>query len=130
MDSEEIVKGTVVYKMSASGNDFVMVDGRTSPIEDWTAERIQEVCARRTGIGADGVAVIEPGSGPGAIRFVYFNKDGHLDMIFHFDFPSTGFGCADIPSGQNSETLDGTLTGVGGSGPFSASSDIRLTGGN
>ncbi len=76
MDSEEIVKGTVVYKMSASGNDFVMVDGRTSPVEDWTPERIQKVCARRTGIGADGVAVIEPGSGPGAIRFVYFNRDG------------------------------------------------------
>ena len=76
MDTEEIVKGTVVYKMSASGNDFVMVDGRSSPVEDWTPQRIRDVCARRTGIGVDGVAVIAPGSVPGAIRFVYFNRDG------------------------------------------------------
>lgn len=65
-----------MYKMSASGNDFVMVDGRTSPVSDWTPERIRKVCARRTGIGADGVAVIEPGSTPGAIKFSYFNRDG------------------------------------------------------
>ncbi len=70
------MRGTVVYKMSASGNDFVMVDGRTSPVSDWTPERIRKVCARRTGIGADGVAVIEPGSTPGAIKFSYFNRDG------------------------------------------------------
>ena len=66
-----------MYKMSASGNDFVMVDGRTSPVSDWTPERIRKVCARRTGLGADGVAVIEPGSSPGAIKFSYFNRDGH-----------------------------------------------------
>ncbi len=71
------MRGTVVYKMSASGNDFVMVDGRTSPVSDWTPERIRKVCARRTGIGADGLAVIEPGSTPNAIKFSYFNRDGH-----------------------------------------------------
>ncbi len=71
------MKGTVVYKMSASGNDFVMVDGRTSAVESWTPDRVRKVCARRTGIGADGVAVIEPGSVAGAIRFTYFNNDGH-----------------------------------------------------
>ena len=59
-----------------------------------------------------------------------FNNDGFLDLIFHFDFQSTGFSCAEIPAGEKSVTLDGTLTGVGGNGPFSASSDIRLTGGN
>jgi len=71
------MRGTVVYKMSASGNDFVMVDGRTSPVSDWTPERIRKVCARRTGIGADGLAVIEPDSTPNAIKFSYFNRDGH-----------------------------------------------------
>ena len=65
-----------MYKMSASGNDFVMVDGRTSPVSDWTPERIRKVWARSTGLGADGVAVIEPGSSPGAIKFSYFNRDG------------------------------------------------------
>ena len=71
------MKGTVVYKMSASGNDFVMVDGRTSAVATWTPERVRDVCARRTGVGADGVAVIEPGSGIGTIRFTYFNRDGN-----------------------------------------------------
>ena len=58
-----------------------------------------------------------------------FNEDGFDDMIFHFDFPSTGFSCADIPAGEKSVTLDGTLSGVAGGDPFSASSDLRLTGG-
>jgi diaminopimelate epimerase len=71
------VNGTVIYKMSASGNDFVMVDGRSSPIQNWTPERIQQACARRTGVGADGVAILGPGSRPGAVTFTYFNQDGH-----------------------------------------------------
>ena len=70
------MKGTVVYKMTGSGNDFVMVDGRTSPAAQWSPERIREVCARRTGLGADGLVVLEPGSGAGAVRFTYFNNDG------------------------------------------------------
>jgi diaminopimelate epimerase len=68
--------GSVVYKMSGSGNDFVMLDGRLEPISRWPVERIRAVCARRTGVGADGLVFLEPGSGPGAVRFVYFNADG------------------------------------------------------
>ena len=30
-----------------------------------------------------------------------YNDDGFADMIFHFDFRTTGFSCADIPSGDN-----------------------------
>ena len=70
------MKGTIVYKMSGSGNDFVFADGRTSHLDSWTAERIQTVCARGTGVGADGVAVLEPGSEPGHVRFHFFNMDG------------------------------------------------------
>ncbi len=70
------MRGTVFYKMSGSGNDFVMVDGRTSPVSEWTPERIRQVCARRTGVGADGVAILEPGS-PDRVRFHYFNADGN-----------------------------------------------------
>jgi diaminopimelate epimerase len=68
--------GIVIYKMSGSGNDFVMADGRNQPLERWTPELIQEVCARGTGVGADGLAVLEPGSRPGAVRFHFFNSDG------------------------------------------------------
>lgn len=70
------LKGAVVYKMSGSGNDFVFADGRTDPVSSWSADAIRGLCARRTGIGADGFVVLEPGSEPGAVRFHFFNNDG------------------------------------------------------
>lgn len=64
------------YKMSGSGNDFVVVDVRGR-----SAGRLAEsmvitsLCARGTGIGADGLVLLE--SSPGAdFRMVYFNADG------------------------------------------------------
>lgn len=68
--------GTIIYKMSGSGNDFVFVDGRASPVSDWSAERIQAVCDRHRGVGADGFVIVEPGSVPDAVRFHFFNNDG------------------------------------------------------
>jgi diaminopimelate epimerase len=68
--------GTIVYKMSGSGNDFVFVDGRASPLSAWTPERILGVCDRHAGVGADGFVVLEPGSVPDAVRFHFFNNDG------------------------------------------------------
>jgi diaminopimelate epimerase len=62
--------------MTGSGNDFVMVDARNSTPADWTAEDISVVCARATGVGADGMVFVGPGSAPGAIRMVYHNSDG------------------------------------------------------
>lgn len=62
--------------MTGSGNDFVMVDARVSPPSDWTPEDIRTVCARGTGIGADGVVFVGPGSASGTARMVYFNNDG------------------------------------------------------
>jgi len=70
------VIGTIAYKMSGSGNDFVFVDGRASPLSAWTPEPIRAVCDRHTGVGADGFVVLEPGSAPGAVRFHFFNNDG------------------------------------------------------
>lgn len=70
------LSGLPIYKMTGSGNDFVMVDSRGSAPEDWTATSIQAVCARGTGLGADGLVFLGPGSGPGAVRMVYYNSDG------------------------------------------------------
>jgi diaminopimelate epimerase len=70
------LSGLAVYKMTGSGNDFVMLDGRASSPDDWAPSDIQAVCARGTGLGADGVVFVEPGSSPGAIRMIYFNSDG------------------------------------------------------
>ncbi|HEX9727675.1 MAG TPA: diaminopimelate epimerase [Gemmatimonadales bacterium] len=73
--------GSVIFKMTGSGNDFVFADGRTDPLAEWTTERIQDVCSRRMGVGADGLVVLAPGSKPGAVRFDFFNNDGsHAPM--------------------------------------------------
>lgn len=62
--------------MTGSGNDFVMLDARISTPGDWTPEDMQAVCARGTGIGADGVVFVGPGSKPGSARMIYYNADG------------------------------------------------------
>jgi diaminopimelate epimerase len=66
--------------MTGSGNDFVMVDARNSSPDEWTASDIQAVCARGTGIGADGLVFVGPGSTAGAVRMTYFNSDGSRAM--------------------------------------------------
>jgi diaminopimelate epimerase len=62
--------------MTGSGNDFVMVDARHTPPSDWSSQDIRAVCARGTGIGADGLVFVGPGSAQDAIRMIYFNSDG------------------------------------------------------
>ena len=62
--------------MTGSGNDFVMLDGRTTTPDDWTVEDIRGVCARGTGIGADGLVFVTPTATPGTVRMIYFNSDG------------------------------------------------------
>ena len=67
--------GTVFYKMTGSGNDFIMLDGRHERPERWPAERIIEVCDRRNGVGADGLVILTP-ERPGSVRMTFFNCDG------------------------------------------------------
>ncbi len=73
-----IIRGREFYKMSGSGNDFIMVDSRTEPpgrLIDPSV--IRQLCARGTGIGADGMVFLEP-SERAAVKLVYFNADGSL----------------------------------------------------
>lgn len=69
------MKGTVFYKMSGSGNDFVMLDGRSTDPGEWTPERVQAVCDRRTGVGSDGLVILTP-EGAGRVRMDFWNCDG------------------------------------------------------
>lgn len=62
--------------MTGSGNDFVMLDGRVTTPADWTPADIRAVCARGTGIGADGLVFVSPGGEPRSARMIYFNSDG------------------------------------------------------
>ena len=69
--------GAVFYKMSGSGNDFLVFDGRYSHLEDFTPEHIQSLCDRRHGAGADGVIVLQPEGVDGAhFTFHFWNSDG------------------------------------------------------
>jgi diaminopimelate epimerase len=65
----------VFFKMSGSGNDFVLLDGRATSEVEWPAERIRAICDRRDGVGADGLIIVSPDE-PGAARMTFFNSDG------------------------------------------------------
>jgi diaminopimelate epimerase len=68
------VSATRFFKMTGSGNDFVVLDGRESPASTWTPSRIAAVCDRRSGVGSDGLVVLEPEDH--AVRMHYWNADG------------------------------------------------------
>ncbi|MFI5235369.1 MAG: diaminopimelate epimerase, partial [Gemmatimonadales bacterium] len=69
------MSGTVFYKMTGSGNDFVMLDGRHARLEDWPERRIRGICDRRLGVGGDGFLILQS-EGPATVRMIFFNCDG------------------------------------------------------
>ena len=69
------MKGTLFYKMTGSGNDFVVLDGRATAPDRWPPARVRAICDRRNGVGADGLVILTP-STPGAVRMTYWNSDG------------------------------------------------------
>ena len=74
-----IPAGRAFYKMSGSGNDFVIVDARNEPPGALAAAAtIQRICARGPGVGADGIVFLEP-SDRAAVRLTYLNADGSPD---------------------------------------------------
>ena len=71
-----IPPGREFFKMSGSGNDFVMVDARDQPPGELAKpEVIEKVCARATGVGADGIVFLEESS-VADVRLTYLNSDG------------------------------------------------------
>jgi diaminopimelate epimerase len=70
--------GREFVKMSGSGNDFVMVDARRKPPGELADPKvIGRLCARATGIGADGIVFLEP-SDKADVKLTYLNSDGSL----------------------------------------------------
>jgi diaminopimelate epimerase len=73
------LEGIPFFKMTGSGNDFVFLDGRVErhrALE--TPDVVRRLCARGTGIGADGVVWLLPADGPAAFRMRYRNSDGSI----------------------------------------------------
>lgn len=71
-----IKTGRRFYKLTGSGNDFVFVDARTNPPGELAVvETIQAICARGSGVGADGIVFLGNAENA-AIGIRYLNSDG------------------------------------------------------
>ncbi len=66
--------------MSGAGNDFILFDKKINPDIELDAELINKICQRRTGIGADGVLLIENNDGS-KYTVKYFNSDGSTGSL-------------------------------------------------
>ena len=63
------------FKYQGAGNDFVMLDNRTSIYDNLSTQNIETLCDRRFGIGADGLILLENAEGYD-FKMVYYNADG------------------------------------------------------
>lgn len=80
------LRGRAFWKLSGSGNDFVVFDVRGDARSAELlarSEHVRRLCARGTGVGADGVVLIadavDRAGGTNAdlaFRMIYFNADG------------------------------------------------------
>ena len=62
-------------KMNGAGNDFLMADNRDGAFPREPA-LITRLCSRRTGVGSDGLILVEPAQGEGDFRMRFYNPDG------------------------------------------------------
>ncbi|MGV8057699.1 MAG: diaminopimelate epimerase [Smithellaceae bacterium] len=64
------------YKMSGSGNDFIIIDNRNLSLNVGDIrEFVRKVCRHKLSVGADGLFLIEP-SAKADFRWQFFNSDG------------------------------------------------------
>lgn len=63
------------WKMHGAGNDFILIDDRDQRFPLQAAGVIRALCARRTGIGSDGLLLLQP-SAEADLRMRFFNPDG------------------------------------------------------
>nr|CBX27951.1 Diaminopimelate epimerase [uncultured Desulfobacterium sp.] len=74
--NKQDMKNIHFFKMSGSGNDFIIIDNRENLIEDkGLASFITKVCARRMSVGADGFILIE-NCDSADFKWQFFNSDG------------------------------------------------------
>ena len=68
------------WKMHGAANDFILVDDRQQTFPARNASWLVRIMSRHTGIGSDGILLIQP-SRTADIRMRYFNPDGgEVDM--------------------------------------------------
>ena len=72
---------TEFFKMSGSGNDFILIDNRSQSLAMGSpTEFVRRICERKVSVGADGLILIE-NSDRADFRWRFFNADGsEVDM--------------------------------------------------
>jgi diaminopimelate epimerase len=66
------------YKMSGSGNDFIIIDNRDLSLNVGNLPSfVRKVCQRKISVGADGLFLIEP-SKTVNFKWQFFNSDGSI----------------------------------------------------
>src|ERR1700722_3987984 len=93
MRAKGFMKKISFWKMSGSGNDFVVIDNRRHVLRGSIAEWAKKLCHRQFGVGADGLLLLQKSEVRGAkseaerrrtsdvgprtaFRMVYYNADG------------------------------------------------------
>jgi diaminopimelate epimerase len=69
------LKSIPFTKMAGTGNDFIVFDNRSSRFSGRETSLFETLCRRRTGVGADGLILVEEGK-KAHVRMRYFNRDG------------------------------------------------------
>lgn len=69
------------YKYHGAGNDFILIDNRDDsfPYKN-KPEKIEKICDRHFGIGADGLILLELNNGYD-FEMLYYNADGYLGSM-------------------------------------------------
>ena len=72
------MKNISFYKMSGSGNDFIIIDNRNNIVdENGLYDFIAKVCRRKMSVGADGMILVE-NSDNADFKWRFFNSDGSV----------------------------------------------------
>ncbi|MDN3677950.1 diaminopimelate epimerase [Flavobacterium paronense] len=68
------------YKYEGTGNDFIFIDNRQNNFPKTDVKRIEKLCDRRFGIGADGLILLE-NDNETDFKMVYYNSDGNQSSM-------------------------------------------------
>lgn len=63
------------HKYQGTGNDFIVIDNRKNTYSFLTTDQIRRLCDRRTGVGADGLMLLNEKTGYD-FEMKYYNADG------------------------------------------------------